>query len=109
MLLLDHNLSPRLAGMLGDEFGRIVHVDNLGMADDSDTDIWAYAKENGYAIVTKDKDFYQRSTLFGHPPKVIHLTMGNCSVADTAAALLDRSGHVKDFLKHSSKAYLVLP
>ena len=109
MLLLDHNLSPKLIGKLGEEFGEIVHVDNLGMADDSDTDIWEYAKTKGYTIVTKDKDFYQRSAVLGQPPKVIHLTLGNCSVADAAAALLDRSGHVKDFLGHESKAYLVLP
>ena len=109
MLLLDQNLSPKLAGILGIEFGIIVHVDTLGMAGDSDTCVWEYAKKNGYAIVTKDKDFYQRSTLVGHPPKVIHLTLGNCSVAETATALFDRSGRVKDFLKHPSKAYLVLP
>ncbi len=108
MLLLDHNLSPKLIGRLEDEFGRVVHVDGLGMADDSDTAIWEYAKANGYTIVTKDKDFYQRSTIFGHPPKVIHLTLGNCSVADIVSAILNQSGHVKDFLKHPSKAYLVL-
>jgi hypothetical protein len=37
------------------------------------------------------------------------LTLGNCSVAETATALLDRSGAVNDFLRHPSKAYLVLP
>ncbi len=109
MLLLDHNLSPKLIGRLEGEFGQVVHVDILGMASDSDSAIWEYAKMKGYAIVTKDKDFYQRSALFGHPPKVIHLTLGNRSVADTAAAILKRSGDVKEFLKHQFKAYLVLP
>ena len=109
MLLLDHNLSPKLTGILGDGFGRIDHVDNLGMADESDIGIWEYAEAHGYTIVTKDKDFYERSTVVGQPPKVIHLTLGNCSVADCAAAILNRSGHVKDFLNHPSKAYLVLP
>lgn len=109
MLLLDQNLSPKLAGILGSEFGMVVHVDTPGMAGDTDTCVWEYAKKNGYAIVTKDKDFYQRGTLVGHPPKVIHLTLGNYSVAETPTALLDRSGRVKDFLKHPSRAYLVLP
>lgn len=59
--------------------------------------------------MSKDKDFYQRSVVSGHPPKVIHLRLGNCSVDEIAATLLGRPGHVKDFLGHESKSYLVLP
>jgi len=109
MLLLDHNISPKLARKLEHEFGKVAHVAMIGMADGCDTRIWEYAKANGYSIVTKDKDFYQRSTIIGHPPKIIHLTLGNCSVADIAEAILDRSGHIKEFLKHPGKAYLLLP
>ncbi|MBG7608688.1 MAG: DUF5615 family PIN-like protein [Luteolibacter sp.] len=107
--MLDHNLSPKLAKALGDVFGRVDHVDNLGMDQKSDTFLWDYAKKEGYSIVTKDKDFYQRSALLGAPPKIIHLTMGNCGVKETASALLDRKGHVLEFLKHVTKAYLTLP
>ena len=108
-LLLDHNLSPKLVKALEEAFGRIDHVGSLGMDRQSDTFLWDHAKENGYAIVTKDKDFYQRSALLGAPPKIIHLTMGNCSVNETASALLDRKGHIMDFLNHETKAYLALP
>ncbi len=108
-LLLDHNLSPKLVRLLAEEFTDIVHVMALGMDADSDIDIWNYAQENDYSIVSKDKDFYQRSALLGQPPKVVHVALGNCSAADVAAVLLNNSGKVKDFLKHKSKAYLVLP
>lgn len=108
-LLLDHNLSPKLVRLLADEFTDTAHVFILGMASDSDIDIWDYARENDYAIVSKDKDFYQRSALLGQPPKVIHLTMGNCPMGDIATTLLNNSGQVKDFLRHKSKAYLILP
>jgi len=108
-LLLDQNLSRRLVGILESEYPGTAHVLLLGKAQDDDRDIWSFAAANGYAIVSKDKDFYQRSVVSGHPPKVIHLTLGNCSVDDIAAALFDRSGHVKDFLNHESKSYLVLP
>jgi predicted nuclease of predicted toxin-antitoxin system len=37
----------------------------------SDAVVWQYAAQQGFAIVTKDADFHQRSFLFGHPPKVI--------------------------------------
>lgn len=43
MLLLAQNLSPKLAGILGTEFGMVGHVDTLGMAGDTDTCVWEYA------------------------------------------------------------------
>ena len=39
------------------------------MAKVDDTDIWDFTASNGYAIVSKDKNFYQRSVAMGHPPK----------------------------------------
>ena len=108
-LLLDHNLSPKLVERLGEVYGEVIHVEKLGMDEGSDTLIWDYPKTHGYTIVTKDKDFYQRSTLLGAPPKIIHLTLGNSSVRRTAEAMLNRKGHVLDFLGHPTKPYLLLP
>jgi predicted nuclease of predicted toxin-antitoxin system len=36
-----------------------------------DDQIWDYALQNGFVIVSKDNDFYQRGVLPGHPPKFI--------------------------------------
>lgn len=108
-LLLEQNPSRRLVQMLSDEYPDTAHVLLIGMAEDGDTDIWNFAAEKGYVIVTKDKDFYQRSVATGHPPKVIHLNMGNCSVKQIAATLLARPGHVRDFINHPAKSYLILP
>ena len=58
-LLLDQNLSGRLIGMLAAEYPDTEHVLLIGMAKDEDTDIWNFAAKNGFAIVTKDKDFYR--------------------------------------------------
>jgi predicted nuclease of predicted toxin-antitoxin system len=46
---------------------------------ESDELIWDFAKANGYAIVTKDDGFHQRSLTLGHPPKVLWLKVGNGS------------------------------
>ncbi len=108
-LLLDQNLSRRLIGLLAVEYPEVEHVLLIGMEKDEDTDIWYFAASNGYAIVSKDKDFYQRRVAIGHPPKVIHLHIGNCSVKETATILLARPGHVRDFLFHETKSYLILP
>ena len=45
--------------MLAAEYPDTEHVLLIGMAKDEDTDIWNFAAKNGFAIVTKDKDFYR--------------------------------------------------
>ena len=108
-LLLDHNLSPRLARKLKEEFEKIVHVDWLDMSEASDVSIWDYAKEHDFIIVTKDKDFLERSSLMGHPPKIIHLRLGNCAVQEIVDLLADQSGQIKAFGKQTSRSYMLLP
>jgi len=71
--------------------------------------IWDYTKENNFIIVTKDKYFLERSALLGHPPKIIHLRLGNCSVQKISEILMGKTGQVKAFHKQSSKAYMLLP
>jgi predicted nuclease of predicted toxin-antitoxin system len=71
-LLFDQNLSPRLPRLLADLYPNSTHVREVGLRDASDVEIWEYAKQNGFVIVSKDSDFQQRSLLHGHPPK-IHL------------------------------------
>ena len=108
-LLLDQNLSRRVLTFIEEEFSESTHVIHLGMDRDDDLAIWDYARDNGFTIVTKDKDFLQRSVLIGHPPKVVHLRLGNCSVKDIGELLISNAGHLKAFLKHGSKSYLLLP
>jgi predicted nuclease of predicted toxin-antitoxin system len=70
-LLFDQNLSPRLPRLLADLYAQSVHIREVGLRDASDAEIWECAKANGYAIVSKDSDFQQRSLLEGSPPKFI--------------------------------------
>ena len=70
-LLFDQNLSPRLPRILADIYADSIHVREVGLRDADDSEIWEYAKTNGYAIVSKDSDFQQRSLLRGAPPKFI--------------------------------------
>ena len=82
-LLFDQNLSPRLPRLLADIYAESVHVREVGLRDAGDFEIWQYAKANGYAIVSKDSDFQQRSLLQGAPPKFVWLRVGNCMVSRT--------------------------
>ena len=56
-LLFDQNLSPRLPRLLKDLYPDSAHIRDIGMRDSTDTEIWEYAKANGFAIVSKDSDF----------------------------------------------------
>lgn len=90
-LLFDQNLSARLIGALADLYPASDHVRLLGMTTDDDDVIWEYARQHGFAIVSKDSDFYHRSMRFGHPPKVVWVRVGNCTT-DRIAELL-RTAH----------------
>ena len=61
-LLFDENLSPRLPALLVDEYPESVHVRDVGLASAGDDEVWTYAANNRFTIVSKDSDFHQRST-----------------------------------------------
>ena len=55
------------------------------MKGQTDEQIWNYAKVNGFIILSKDQDFYQRALLYGAPPKFVWLCLGNCTRDDLLA------------------------
>ncbi len=108
-LLFDQNLSWRLPKKLADLYPNSQHIREVGMKESEDVDIWEYAKTNGYVIVTKDLDFQQRSLLFGHPPKVVRLRVGNCTVQTIEDLLRRYSTFIHKFEQDKRKSYLALP
>src|SRR5262245_45840228 len=81
-LLFDHNLSYKLVGRLTDLFPDSMHVRNVNLHEADDRPVWEYARAHGFAIVSKDEDFHQLSFLYGAPPKVVWVRLGNCTTAD---------------------------
>lgn len=77
-LLLDQNLSARLLPSLDERFAGSSHVREFDLDRAEDERIWDFAAEKDFVIVSKDSDFYHRSLLDGHPPKVIWIDVGNC-------------------------------
>ena len=80
-LLFDQNLSEQLVMLLDDLFPESTHVKTVGLETGTDAEIWDYAHQNDYFIVSKDIDFRNRSLLHGYPPKVIWIRIGNCSTS----------------------------
>ena len=56
-LLVDMNLSPRWVKLLADAGIEAAHWSALGAANAPDTEIMAFAKANGYVVLTHDLDF----------------------------------------------------
>lgn len=108
-LLFDQNLSPNLARVLSDLFPGSAHVRDVGLRDAADNAIWSYAQQLGFAIVSKDADFQQRSLLFGHPPKFIWLRVGNCSTRRVEEVLRGYSDTIYAFERSTTESHLMLP
>lgn len=78
---LDAQLSPLLATWLGKEFSvNCFALRQLNLRDADDTLIFAEAKKKEQVIImTKDEDFLELLNRLQAPPKIIWLTVGNCS------------------------------
>lgn len=74
-LLFDQNISYRIINLLSEYFPDCKQVRTLSLENDKDIEIWNFAKENNFVIVTFD--FINLSNLYGLPPKVIWLKIGN--------------------------------
>jgi predicted nuclease of predicted toxin-antitoxin system len=108
-LLFDQNLAPRLVRSLADIYPDSLHVREVGLAEADDKEVWEYAKQNDLIIVSKDNDFQQLSLLYGSPPKVIWLRVGNCNVKQVEELLRRHSITIHTFVLSPDKTFLVLP
>ena len=107
-LLLDQNLSPRLCDRLRDVWTEVVHVRAVGLAAADDSAVWTYAKQHGFTIVSKDGDFSGRSYLFGAPPKVIWLALGNRSTSEIERRLRRHRQEIETFVTEPDTTLLVI-
>ena len=97
-LLFDQNISFRLVDKISKYFPEARQVKQLGLTDSTDWEIWDYAKNNNYTIVTFDADFFDLVTVLGHPPKIIWLRTGNRTTNHLAEILIGRKSVIKEFL-----------
>jgi predicted nuclease of predicted toxin-antitoxin system len=106
--LLDQNLSPRLKDALLERYPGTIHVRDVGLQFADDEAIWSYAAQNGFTIASKDADFRQRSFLFGQPPRVVWIRMGNCSTSEIESILEAQHDTIRAFEENQDAAFLAL-
>jgi predicted nuclease of predicted toxin-antitoxin system len=107
-LLLDENLSGRIISRIGDLFPDSTHIKAVGLKEADDFVVWEWAKKHGFAIVSKDTDFHQRAIVFGHPPKIIWLRVGNCETSLITNLLRSRFHVIRQFIESKTESLLVL-
>jgi len=70
----------------------------------ADAQIWRYAKDNGFVIVSRDADFHERSLIEGHPPQVVWLKIPNRSRAVVLNILLEHHAEIELALLQQDRA-----
>lgn len=85
-----------------------MHVREVGLRQASDAAVWEFAKQNDFAVITKDADFHQLSFLCGHPPKVIWIRLGNCATAQILAAIRQHTADIFRFKDDPESAILII-
>jgi len=89
-ILLDMNLSPRLAPMLTDAGIETVVWSSLGAANEPDPKIMAYAAAHSYVVLTNDLDFgLLLAATNTAMPSVVQLRLDNLDPDLIAGQLID--------------------
>ncbi len=57
-ILFNQNISFRIIKSLKEVWPDVKQVRELGLENKTDREIWNFARENGFAIVTFDSDFF---------------------------------------------------
>jgi predicted nuclease of predicted toxin-antitoxin system len=107
-LLFDQNVSFELVSLVAPIFPDSKHVKDFELTRVRDDAIWAFAAENGFAIVSKDSDFVHRALLRGHPPKLVYVRVGNASTERIGQLLLGSQDAIKNFLSDPVESVLTL-
>ena len=107
-LLFDQNLSFRLIDVIAAAFPDSKHVKDFDLVRAPDADVWSFAQENGFTVVSKDADFVNLALLRGQPPKLIYIRVGNCATEQIGQLLLDSQKAIQEFLNDPIEAVLTL-
>ena len=107
-LLFDQNISFKVSKGIQEQFTGSKHVSDVKLCGIKDIEIWEYAKQNNYCIVTYDFDFIDIATLRGFPPKIIWLRIGNTTTEKIITKLKEETKQIKEFISSHENAFLEL-
>jgi predicted nuclease of predicted toxin-antitoxin system len=75
-----------------------LHVTKTGLeVPATDIEIWDWAKNNGFTVVTNDEDFMSLLQQKGYPPKIILLRIGNQKTSYIVSILTQHQAEIQAF------------
>ena len=77
--IVDAQLPPALARFLASLGEDAIHVLDAGLMEANDGEIWSFALQNDWVIITKDEDFQIRASVSKQYPRIVWVRVGNCS------------------------------
>ena len=77
--LVDAQLPPVLARFLREQGHEAGHVEEAGLREAEDDDIWSHAVRQGLVVITKDEDFVLLAAWKEPAPRIVWIRVGNCS------------------------------
>lgn len=93
---------------LADVFAGSLHVRQAGLDRADDDAIWRFARDNGFAIVTKDSDFQERSQMAASAPRIVWIRRGNCSTQDIETMLRKHALQIAALERETDHGFVVL-
>ena len=107
-LLLDQNISHRIIPKLLETYHSVKQVRELKLENIHDITIWHFAKKHQYTIVTFDADFFDLCNIYGFPPKIIWLRIGNTNTIELAEVMIKNKNIISSFIQNSDFGCLEL-
>ena len=107
-LLFDQNISFRLIHKISELYSEATQVREAGLENATDNEIFEYALQNDYTIVTFDADFCDLNNLKGFPLKIIWLRTGNVTTKNLEKIFRDKFDVIRDFLEGDNACLEIL-
>lgn len=108
-LLIDENLSPRLARRLCDVFPGIASVREIGLRGAPDGQIARRATSEHWCVVTADARFAAELPKWPPPPMVLHVAMHNPTTIAVEHLLRMERERIRAFLHGGQGLVLTIP
>ncbi|MEX0780937.1 MAG: DUF5615 family PIN-like protein [Balneolales bacterium] len=106
--LIDVQLPPNLCKWVEEKKDHARHaIDIQNGLTLSDVELWQIAVDQKEIIITKDSDFLDRYLLFGSPPRILYISVGNCSNKKLFEILDVHWNTIYSLFKNGSEVILV--
>ncbi|WP_232834874.1 DUF5615 family PIN-like protein [Pleomorphovibrio marinus] len=89
--------TPQILKFIPSQFSDSSSVKKEGLLNATDREIWKFAKENNYVIVTNYSDFNDLNLLYGFPPKIIWIRTGNLATQNLSRLLVENLEEILKF------------